>query len=65
MSRALRVPMPPPEQNKALIPELAATGGCDTFTFSPAVARELVADPLTIAAAAEFERAASAMGKAR
>ena len=41
---------------------VALGGGCDTFTFSPDVARELVADPMTAAAAAEFERAAAAMG---
>ena len=36
-----------------------AAAGLDSFTFSPAVARELFADPLTAAAAADFERAAS------
>ena len=46
-------------RSAALLPALAARG-CDTFTFSPDVARELVADPMTAAAAAEFERAAAA-----
>ncbi|KAL7553851.1 hypothetical protein ACHAWF_017252 [Thalassiosira exigua] len=36
-----------------------AAEGLDTYTFSPAVARELFAEPLTDAAAAEFEEAAA------
>lgn len=41
--------------------ELAAQG-CDTFTFSPAIANELFTEPLTMTAAEEFEKAALAMG---
>jgi|EP00970_Alexandrium_tamarense_P004300 transaldolase len=33
--------------------------GLDTYTFSPAVARELFDEPLTDEAAAEFEKAAA------
>lgn len=36
--------------------------GLDTFTFSPAVARELFEEPLTDAAAEEFEKAAARGG---
>jgi transaldolase len=36
-----------------------AAEGMDTFTFSPAVARELFVEPLTKEAAAEFESAAA------
>ena len=39
-----------------------ARKGCDTFTFSAAVARLLFDEPLTDAAAAAFEEAASAGG---
>lgn len=39
-----------------------AEAGFDTFTFGPAVADELLAEPLTDAAAADFQRAAEAMG---
>ena len=39
-----------------------AAAGCDTFTFSPAIADELLCEPLTTAAAADFQRAAVAMG---
>ena len=35
-----------------------ACKGCDTFTFSPAIARKLFEEPLTDAAAADFEKAA-------
>ena len=35
-----------------------ALEGCDTYTFSPAVARELFDEPLTDAAAGDFEEAA-------
>mmetsp|Transcript_81264 Transcript_81264/g.162109 ORF Transcript_81264/g.162109 Transcript_81264/m.162109 type:complete len:244 (-) Transcript_81264:142-873(-) len=38
-----------------------AAQGCDTFTFSPAIARELFNEPLTTAAALNFEAAAVAM----
>jgi transaldolase len=38
---------------------LAADGGMETFTFSPAVARELFTDSMTDKAAAEFEAAAA------
>lgn len=41
-----------------------AAAGLDTFTFSPGVARELFADPLTAAAAASFEEAAGPWGGA-
>lgn len=41
--------------------ELAATG-FDTFTFGPPVADELLAESLTDTAAADFQRAAEAMG---
>lgn len=40
------------------IADLAAEG-LDTFTFSPAVARELFDEPLTDDAAAELEKAAA------
>ena len=36
-----------------------ATQGCDTFTFSPDIARALLDEPLTDAAAAAFEAAAT------
>lgn len=36
-----------------------ACAGLDTYTFSPAVARELFNEPLTDKAAAEFENAAA------
>lgn len=36
-----------------------AVEGLDTYTFSPAVARELFDEPLTETAAAEFEEAAA------
>ena len=49
-------------RDAATLPSLAAGAGCDTFTFSPAVARALCAESLTDAAAADFERAAAAMG---
>lgn len=39
-----------------------ARQGLDTFTFGPAVAEQLLASELTDAAAADFERAADAMG---
>lgn len=39
--------------------------GCDSFTFSPAVAEQLVAVPETLAAAAEFEAAAAARNAAQ
>jgi len=39
-----------------------AVSGCNTFTISPAVAEELVSDPLTVAAAAVFEEHAKEMG---
>jgi transaldolase len=40
-----------------------AARGLDTFTFGPAVAAELVAGDLTLEAAADFQRAADAMGE--
>mmetsp|Transcript_3144 Transcript_3144/g.7477 ORF Transcript_3144/g.7477 Transcript_3144/m.7477 type:complete len:171 (-) Transcript_3144:90-602(-) len=40
-----------------ILGNLAALG-CNTFTISPQIARELVGDPATIKAAAEFEEAA-------
>jgi transaldolase len=40
-----------------------ATKGCDTFTFSPVVARLLFEEPLTDAAAVVFEQAAAAGSK--
>lgn len=36
-----------------------AAKGMETFTFSPTVARELFVEPMTVAAAAEFEAAAA------
>lgn len=39
-----------------------AAEGCNTFTLSPAVAEQLVGDPLTAAAAAAFQADAEAMG---
>lgn len=36
--------------------------GCDTFTFSPAVAEQLIAVPDTLQAAADFEAAAARNG---
>jgi transaldolase len=39
-----------------------AVNGCNTFTISPAVAEELVSDPLTLQAAAVFEEHAAEMG---
>jgi transaldolase len=39
-----------------------AAQGCGTFTFSPAIAAELLDEPLTTASAADFEAAALAMG---
>jgi transaldolase len=42
-----------------------ARRGLDTFTFGPDVAEELLASELTSAAAADFERAAEAMGEDR
>jgi transaldolase len=39
-----------------------ASRGCDTFTFSPHIADELLYEPLTTHAAADFEAAAIAMG---
>lgn len=36
--------------------------GCDTFTLSPNCARELFQEPLTMAAAADFEQSARALG---
>ncbi|GEL02366.1 transaldolase family protein [Swaminathania salitolerans] len=43
--------------------DLAAlcAAGCDTFTFSPAVAEQLFADPQTVEAAATFERMAAGL----
>jgi transaldolase len=42
-----------------------AAAGLDTFTFGPDVACGLIDEPLTRAAADDFQRAASAMGDAR
>ena len=42
-----------------------AAEGCNTFTISPAVAHQLLNDPLTIAAAEEFEKHAAEMGALR
>jgi transaldolase len=42
-----------------------ARQGLDTFTFGPAVAEQLLASDLTDAAAADFHRAAQAMGDDR
>jgi transaldolase len=42
------------------IPRLAAKG-CDTFTFSPDIAKQMVGDELTVKAAADFEAAAGRM----
>jgi transaldolase len=39
-----------------------AAAGLDTFTFGPGVAADLLDEPLTRAAAADFDRAAEAMG---
>jgi len=39
-----------------------AVQGCNTFTYSPAIADELLHEPLTDAAAADFEAAALASG---
>lgn len=39
-----------------------AAEGCNTFTFSPSIADMLLHEPLTAAAAADFENAAKAMG---
>ena len=36
-----------------------AAGGCDTFTISPEIARELLENPHTTAAAEQFERDAT------
>ena len=41
-----------------------AEAGCDTFTFSPAIADELLYEPLTTIAAADFETAAVVAGGA-
>lgn len=46
------------------IAELAAQG-CNTFTISPAVAEQLVSDPLTIEAAELFQEHADEMGAMR
>ena len=48
----------------ALCSALAANWGqgCDTFTLSPDCARELFQEPLTMAAAADFEQSARALG---
>jgi transaldolase len=43
------------------LPALAALG-CNTFTYSPAIAAELLREPLTDAAAADFEAAAMGGG---
>lgn len=48
-------------RNAAQLSALAAEG-CDTFTFSPEVARELLGDPMTAKAARDFEEAAKRMG---
>lgn len=40
-----------------------AIQGCDTFTFSPSIASQLLDEPLTTIAAADFEAAAEASGK--
>ncbi|GBQ82828.1 transaldolase [Asaia krungthepensis NRIC 0535] len=40
---------------------LLASMGCDTFTFSPAVAEQLFSESLTIDAAAVFERTAAGL----
>jgi transaldolase len=42
-----------------------ARRGLDTFTFGTAVAEELLASGLTAGAAADFQRAADAMGEDR
>lgn len=39
-----------------------ALQGCDTFTISPDCAEKLFDEPLTIAAAEDFEERARAMG---
>lgn len=41
-----------------------ASAGCDSFTFSPAIAEELFNEPLTINAAASFEEDAREAGHA-
>lgn len=42
-----------------------AAGGCNTFTISPAVAAQLLEDPLTLAAAEVFQEHADEMGAMR
>ena len=42
-----------------------AANGCNTFTISPAVADQLLNDPLTMAAAEVFEQHAAEMGALR
>lgn len=42
-----------------------AAEGCNTFTISPAVAEQLVSEPLTLAAAEVFEEHAAEMGALR
>lgn len=44
---------------------LAAEGGCNTFTISPAVAQQLFDERLTNEAAAVFQEHADAMGAVR
>ncbi len=44
---------------------LLAAEGCNTFTISPEVAEQLVADPLTVRAAELFEEHAAEMGALR
>ena len=42
--------------------EALASEGCNTFTISPAIAQELVSEPLTLQAAEIFEQHAAEMG---
>jgi len=42
-----------------------AANGCNTFTISPAIAMDLVSDPLTMQAAEVFEEHAAEMGAMR
>ena len=51
-------------RSAAEIAELAANG-CNTFTISPAVAAQLLDDPLTAAAAEVFQEHADEMGAMR
>ncbi|KAI8471475.1 MAG: hypothetical protein J3K34DRAFT_233337 [Monoraphidium minutum] len=70
MAAAAAAGRPPPRVlvasiRKASHMALLAAGGCDTFTFSPAVMDEMLGLPATAAAIADFEAAAARNGGAK